>query len=441
MRRSLRDAARNPLCLLLAALIAASPALAASKPSFADLLANLKSPTAKTRAEAAAALGQSRRREAIAPLAALVRDPDVKVRLAVVKALRDLRDLSAIPALVTSLQDGEPQIREEAVGTIVEIYSERERTGAVDRFLDVFSDEYDRASVPPFTTVDPSVVSGLGATLHDDQKMIRKEAALSLGILDGRAALPQLQAALKDPESDVRGAAATAIGKIGTEADGRALVPLLADDSMEVKNRTLQAIGTLRVREAGPALREAFEANRRREYGQRVLACLSRIADPGQAELFRDLLQDPDVDRRRLAVEGLGRVADASLLPSFKKDYQRESNPDLKLAFAFSITRLGDRAFSDTLVLALSGQNAKRSRDYLLELGPSLLPDLYPYLNDQDAEIRAALCDVMSQFGDSAAIPKLEPLLNDPNSKVADKANRAVERLKRVASLDRSRRS
>ena len=40
---------------------------------------------------------------------------------------------------------------------------------------------------------------------------------------------------------------------------------------------------------------------------------------------------------------------------------------------------------------------------------------------------------------DPAAIPKLEPLRNDPNSKVADKANRAVERLKRVAPPGRSR--
>jgi HEAT repeat protein len=391
----------------------------------------LAGPTARTRAEAAAALGKSRRREAIPPLAALVRDPDVKVRLEVVRALSELRDLDAVPALVTSLQDGEPQIREEALGTLVEIYAERERNGPVDRFLDTFSDEYDRASVPPYTAVDPAVISALAGALRDEQKPIRREAALALGILDGRAALAGLQAALQDPEADVRGAAATAIGKVGTEADGRALVPLLADESMESKNRTLQALGTLRVREAGPALREAFEANRRKEYGLRVLTCLSRIADPAQGDLFRELLQDPDPDRRRLAVEGLARISDASLLPAFKKDFQRESNGELKLAYNFAITRLGDRAFIDSVVLALSGSLSKAARGYLLELGPSTLPDLYPYLNDPNAEIRAALCDVIAQMGDRSAIAKLEPLLSDPNSKVADRANRAVELLKR----------
>ncbi len=423
--------------LLLAGVLFAPPAWAA-KPSFADLVANLKSPTAKTRAEAAAALGKSRRREAIAPLSALVRDPEVKVRLEVVRALSEIRDLEAMPALVTALQDGDPQIREEALGTVVELYTERERNGPVERFLDTFSDEYDRASVPPYTPVDPAGISGLGAALRDEQKSIRREAALALGILDGRAGLRDLEAALQDPDAGVRGAAATAIGKIGTEADGRALIPLLADESMEVRNRTLQSLGTLRVREAGPALREAFEANRRKEYGLRVLACLSRIADPAQADLFRDLLQDPDPDRRRLAVEGLARVSDASLLPAFKKDFQRETNPELKLAYNFAITRLGDRAFIDSIVLALSGTSGKAARGYLLELGPSILPDIYPYLNDPNAEIRAGLCDVIAQMGDPGAIPKLEPLLSDPNSQVADRANRAVELLKRSGARPRA---
>src|SRR5262245_13968799 len=223
------------LALLLAGLFLAPEAWAA-KPSFADLVANLKSPTAKTRAEAAAALGKSRRREAVPPLSALVRDPEVKVRLEVVRALGQIRDLEAVPALVTSLQDGEPQIREEALGTLVELYAERDRSGPVERFLDTFSDEYDRASVPPYSPVDPSVVTALGAALHDEQKSIRQEAALALGILDGRAAMRELQAALQDPDTSVRGAAATAIGKIGTEADGRALIPLLGDESSEVKN-------------------------------------------------------------------------------------------------------------------------------------------------------------------------------------------------------------
>ncbi len=419
------------LAALLASALAA-PAAAVEQP-FEDLIANLKSPTWKTRQSAVLELGKSRRREAVAPISALVRDPEVRVRLEVVRALRSLRDLSGAPALVTALQDGEPEIREEAIGTLVEIYAERERGGPIDRFLETFSDEYDRQSIPPYTAVDPSVFRGLAQTLRDEKKAIRAESAYAIGILGGGSAVPALVAATQDPEGDVRGAAATAIGKVGTAEDGKALIPLLAD-SASVRNRAISAVGVLRVRDAGPALREGYEQNKRRELGMRFLAALSRIGDAAQGDLFRDLLSSTDPEVRRLAVEGLGRIADPSTLPAFKKDYQREKNPDVQLAYNFAIVSLGDRAFLDAIVLALgsSASRARRARDYILELGLPIAPELYPYLNDRDPEVRGALCDVLAQLGDPNATPKLQPLLVDPNSKVADRANRAIEKLRRA---------
>jgi HEAT repeat protein len=415
-------------CVLLAAVSAD----AAAKPSFEDLVANLKSPNAATRQEAAAALGKSRRREAVTPLAALVRDPEAKVRLEVVRALRALRDVSGIPALVTSLTDGDREVREEAIGTLVEIYTERDRVGPVGRFLEIFSDEYDRASIAPYAVVDPTVEQGLAGALRDADPAIREQAALALGILNARSTLPALANALKDPDPGVRGAAATAIGKVGTAAEGTALIPLLADEDAEVRNRVLQAIGVLRVREAGPTLRQMYEANRRRESAVRVLGALSRIADPAQADLFQEVVQDPDPERKRLAIEGLGRISDPPRLPAFKKDYQREKSDELRLAYSFALTLLGDRAFVDTIVLNLPSRTlGTRSRNYLLEMGSDVLPDLYPYLGDPDPEVRAVLCDVMALIGDVEAVARLTPLINDPSPKVADRANRAVERLRR----------
>ncbi len=409
------------------------PARGASRPSFDDLVASLKSPNTKSRIEAVDALGKSRRREAVSPLAALVHDPEAKVRLQVVKALRDLRDLSAVPAFVTLLADEDVKVREESIGSLVELYGERERTTPSARFLEIFSDEYDRSSLTLFTRVDPSVYQALAKALQDESEGIRQEAAYSLGILDGRTAVGSLVAALQDPAAAVRGAAATAIGKVGTPEDGKQLIPLLSDESTTVRNRVLQAIGVLRVREAGPALRELYEANRRRDTGLKTLACLSRIGDPAQADLFREIVQDPDPERKRYAIEGLARVADASLLPAFKKDFQREHNDELKLAYTFAITRLGDHAFLDSLVLCLpSSTFGKRCQGYILEVGPGILPDLYPYLSDPDAEVRAQLADILGTFGDPGAIQALDPLIKDPSPKVADRATRAIERLRQT---------
>jgi HEAT repeat protein len=406
---------------------------AASRPSFEDLVANLKSPNVKTRLQAAEDLGEGRRPEAVTPLAAaLGNEPESKVRLAVVRSLRNLRNLGAVPALVAAMSDAEGDVREEALGSLVELYSERERSGPVGRFLEVFSDEYDQAPPPLFAPVDPSVYAALGQALKDERKDIRQSAAYAAGILEGRSVLGELGSSLQDVEPGVRGAAATAIGKLGTNADGQKLIPLITDENANVRARALTAIGALRVREAGPALREQYEQNRRREPGLRILDALSRVGDPDQADLFRELVKDSDPERKRLAIEGLARVSDASMLPAFKKDFQRERNDDLRLAYAFALVHLGDRDFLDTLVLGLPSAGAgKRVRGYLLELGAPILPDLYPYLNDQDAEIRAELCDIIAGMGDKASVSVLEPLVNDPSPKVADRANRAIERLRR----------
>jgi HEAT repeat protein len=414
-----------------AALLLTGPGGAAARASFEDLVANLKSPNAATREESANALGKSRRREAVAPLAALVRDPEPKVRMEVVKALRELRDLGGVPALVTFMGDGDPKIREEAIGTLVEVLSESTRTGPVGRFLEIFSDQHDRAPAGPYTQVDPSVYRALATALHDEESGIREEAALALGILDGKPATKELVAALQDPVPGVRGKAATAIGQVGSTEDGKALIPLLTDENAGVRNRVLVALGVLRVKDAGPALREMYEQNRRKEQGLKALQCLSRIGDPAQADLFRELLQDPDLERRRLAVEGLGRVSDGSMVGAFKKDYQRERNDEMKLAYSFALTLLGDRAFIDSIVLCLPSKTlGSRCRGYVMEMGGDVQAELYPYLNDPDAEVRSELCDILADFGDPESINRLTPLISDPSAKVADRANRAVERLR-----------
>jgi HEAT repeat protein len=316
----------------------------------------------------------------------------------------------------------------------VEIYAERESTGATSRFLQMFSDEFKGPVVPPFTTVDPAVFEGLTGTLRDEEKNLRAESAQAIGILGGTIVADHLVAALQDPESSVRGAAVTALSKVGNAEQGKALIPLLADESSQVRNRAIEAIGLLEVTEAGPALRELYEQNERRALGTRSLAAMTKTGDPNQADLYRQLLMSSDPERRRLAVEGLARVSDPSMIDGFKKDFQREKNVDVRLAYNFAIALLGDRAFLDTIVLTLpdTGERGKRARGYLDELGPSFAPDLYPYLQDQDPKVRASLCDVFAGFGDPAAIEWLTPMLGDPNPDVVDQANRAIQSLHRA---------
>ena len=412
-----------------------APAAGAEQP-FEDLVANLKSPTARTRQEAAQELGKSRRREAVAPLSALVRDPEVRVRLEVVKALRNLRDLSAVPALVTSLQDGDPDIREEAIGTLVEIYAERDR-GGPDRPLP--GDLLGR--------VRPCV----GAPLHRGGPLgLPWPGRHAAGREEGHPGRVRLRD--RHPRRGERGARTRERdpgprgrrpGRPRPPRSGRWAPPRRASRSFRCwptspppcATGRSAAIGVLRVREAGPALREMFEQHKRR--GARDAR--PRLRSAGSATRPRPTSSGSCCRRATRSSgaspwRGWGGSPTRRRLPAFKKDYQREKNGEVRLAYNFAITSLGDRAFLDAIVLALgsSGGAARQARDYILELGPSIAPDLYPYLNDRDPEVRGALCDVLAQLGDTGAPPRLTPLLADPNSKVADRANRAIEKLRRA---------
>ena len=258
--------ARRVLALLLAVSMA-GVAGAAARLSFDDLLANLKSPNAKTREEAAAALGKSRRREAVGGLSALARDPESKVRFEAAHALRELRDPAAIPALVTFTEDPEPDIRQESIVALVELYIDIDRATGVERFVEIFSDQYDGTILPPYMKVEPSVLRALTLGLRDDDRRIREESALALGLLGAKSSLNELGQALQDPEPSVRGAAALAIAKLGGTQHGRALVALLADGADSVRNRVLHALGVLKVREAGPALRRCSRRTDGRRWG------------------------------------------------------------------------------------------------------------------------------------------------------------------------------
>jgi HEAT repeat protein len=86
----------------------------------------------------------------------------------------------------------------------------------------------------------------------------------------------------------------------------------------------------------------------------------------------------------------------------------------------------------DRIALSLGNKKLQeQAREYAIELGSPLLDELVAYLSDPVPEVRREMAQVLMEIGDPAAIPYLKPLLSDPNSEVADRANRAIARLER----------
>jgi hypothetical protein len=83
------------------------------------------------------------------------------------------------------------------------------------------------------------------------------------------------------------------------------------------------------------------------------------------------------------------------------------------------------------LIEALDTRRDQQAETYLFELGryEGKLPDLFPHLRNPDTDIRAKLLGVMGRIGLPEARPYVEPLVRDPNTRVAEAAVEAMRRL------------
>ena len=70
-------------------------------------------------------------------------------------------------------------------------------------------------------------------------------------------------------------------------------------------------------------------------------------------------------------------------------------------------------------------------QEYLLEIGPSIVPALTIRLKEPDTGVREGVAEVLGALGDRrTASPLLEPLTKDRDRGVAETAVAAIERIK-----------
>lgn len=213
------------------------------------------------------------------------------------------------------------------------------------------------------------------AIREDPDWRVRASAGRALGRLGMRDAMPEFVRALRDPVVDVRVVAAAAIWRLPDPAAVPALVELLRDPDASARQWSALALGVIRDLRATEPLVGLLNDSER-HVRMDVLRSLGRIRDPGAAAALeaharstsRDLeerleavsslavleghskvdallrlLSIPSREIRHRAVESLGEVGDALVIPELRDQRRREAG-HLRQVIDAAISRIERRA-------------------------------------------------------------------------------------------------
>jgi HEAT repeat protein len=384
---------------------------AAQQARYDDVIRNLRNPDAKVRYSAIRLLRESKYPEAVGPIAALVMDPVDQVQLEAIAAELSFFMVEDVPA-------------KKRVGLFVEV-----RTPAL---AEAAFDSGPLAVWPH--AAPPELVRDLLQAVDDQTQKVRVEAIYTLGTIVrpplAADAAPQLIKALDHYDPAIRAAAARVIGRLQVTSAGDALIKAMNDSNSGVRYAAMRALGALHEHRAVEALGDQLAFYGKGEGAAAALDALARIADPASLPLFKARLADKDPLLRRAAADGLGRIGDKSEVAALQMGAGSDASAAVRAAMAFALQKLGYNYIPRLVDFMTSDKMAPQIAEYLVELGPSILPTLLSHLQDPSPAIRANVAQVMGMLGSPAAEAALQPLTQDHDHDVAQAATRALQQLK-----------
>jgi HEAT repeat protein len=408
--------------ILGAVVILSSTGVAFGQPParFEDVVRNLRNPDEKVRISAVRLLREAGYAEAIAPMAPLINDPVNDIQLEAIGAELSFYLVEDVPT-------------KKRVALVVEVRSEGRAPAAFEMGP--------LASWPK--PVPPELIDALLTAIDDDNSKVRVEAIYSLGVI-ARPPLPagadaRLIKALDHYDSTIRTAAARVIGRLQVKTAGDGLFKAINDSNADVRYAAMRALGEIREERAVQTLNEQFTYYGKGEGAWSALDALARIAHPSSAQLFKSHLSSKDPYLRRASAEGLARIDnkpelridDRSELMELLEDAGNDQSDMARAAMAFALYKKGNQTYLGRLVDFMdSDRTAPQIQSYLVELGPSVVPQVVPLLQEPDESLRKNLVAALGLIGDQSTLPALTPLKSDRDRDVVAAATQAIERIR-----------
>ena len=384
--------------------------------------------------------------DAIPQIIPSLSDPEVGVRVEAVKALIQIGGPKTLDGLVRAAADNDAEMQIRATDGLVNVYLPGYvKTGLSGRISRAgasvtakFSDTNDQL-IDPFVQVRPDAIVALGKLARGAASLdARANAARAVGVLRGRAAIPDLVEALRSKDDKLMYESLVAIQKIGDPESAPRISFLLSDLQEKIQVQALETTGLLRNRDAAPRVRDALEHARTVKVRRAALGALATIADPVDHAIFLQNLSDKDDQVRAAAEEGLGRLKDPTDRSALNKAFETEHGMNPRLSAAFALVSLGALQTDQygPLQYLLNSVNQRTWRGvavaFLTELAREqpIRQTIYGMLGTASKDEKIQLSIVLAHSGDRDSIPSLETLSKDPDSDVAAEGIRSLRILR-----------
>jgi HEAT repeat protein len=384
--------------------------------------------------------------DAVPKLAPYVGDADLDVRIEAVKAISEIGGPASLDPLVKATADPDPEIQIRATDGLVNFYLpgylKTGITGSIRRagnsIRAKFTDTNDQV-IDTFVEVRPEVITSLGRLARGGASLeVRANAARAVGILRGRAAIPDLTEALHSKDDQVMFEALIAIQKIRDPEAGPRIAFLLRDLNEKIQMTALETAGLLRDKSSSPQVRDAFEHARTPKVKKAALSAMAMLEDPADHATFVTYLTDKDESLRAAAAEGLGRLKNPADRGVVDKVFVDEKKMNPRLSQAFALVELGNLNLEEFaplryLINTLNVRSYKGvSLAFLVELAreAEVRKAIYTTLPRASKDEKINLGIVLARSGDRESLPYVQNLSTDVDNEVAQEGIRSLRTLR-----------
>jgi HEAT repeat protein len=383
---------------------------------------------------------------ALPQLQALLKNPELDIRIEAVKSIVEIGTQRSLDPLIEATGDSDAEIQIRATDGLVNFYLPGYvRTGLGARLQRAgktikgkFTDTNDQV-IDSYIQVRPEVIAALGKLARGGISMeSRANAARAVGILRGRAAIPDLLDAMKSKNDAVLYESLIAIQKIRDQDVAPKLRYLLRDLDEKVQLAAIETTGILQNKDALPDLVDALNRTRSAKIRRAALTAIAMMPDESSRALFTRYLGDKDDAMRAAAAEGFARLKNPADRQLIQQAYEHEGKASPRLSMAFAMVSLGSVEISEfsplqSLVNTLNSRARQgEALPFLIELArdPKIRASLYPALTGGAKEEKIYLARVMARSGDKDSLTPLETVSHDVDAEVAQEGLRALQNLR-----------